>query len=772
MNFIDYLMRGGTYGYYWTKQSTTTYWWKVGERPDPPNTEEDIYFGVHPTDKRKDSKSRALIQDIQAINCLYSDFDLKDYQEDKGLIAAHIRELNPPPSVIIDSGGGYHCYWLLKEPFLITSDLTQQIASDLQRSWVAYVKGDLAVHDLARIMRVPGTSNYKYDPPRPVMSIREVYSDAATWDLAELQELLPETNTHRGEEVEEQIVPQPVRPNDLSEQEIVDLALDSPNRDKFLRLFRGISSDYESESEADLAFCRILAFWSGGDYLKMDRLFRASDRMRPKWERYKYRHETLTKAILKTEDFYTDPYGLLTAGAHDEGNASVTFGRVKDKIAYCEALGWLRYTKGYWETELAEPAVEDEIVEALKARRMAAAEVQNESVMKASRLEAPSVMRTKTLLKRKVAVGISEFDTSLDELNCPNGVLDLRTGKLSPHHWKKRFTYCLPVRYIPGADQTFWTQWLLHTTGGKQEIVDYLQTAVGYTLTGRVREEVMFYIYGPARAGKGVFTETLIAMLGGRPLATEVDIDMFMTNSNSSSIGFSLAALKAARFVAASESRENEWINAKNVKRWTGRNYITCAHKYGRDFTYQPQFKIWLTSNFPLQMDADDAAAWGRVRLLEFPISHMGHEDKMLKSKMLEPRVLEGILAWAVEGSIKWYQTKEKGLQTPKEVEVNVQEAHSSVDFVTSWLEEQVEVTNNEEDIVPSDVYYPEYEDWCKDNGVHAKSLRSLNKSLKRLDVGLDVSVVKRVGGATKRCWVGVRVNGYRQGLSRIKKMS
>jgi len=630
MNFIQYLMREGSHGHFWLKQSTRTIWWDTPNIPSPPEVSEDIYFGVHPSSVSKSPEERTTVEDIEAINCLYSDFDLKDFESSKNLIAAHLKELKPPPSVIVDSGGGYHCYWLLSEPFKLETQLKREIASSLQKSWVIYVGGDLAVHDLARILRLPGTYNLKYSPPRKVKVVYENLD--ATYALTELQEYLPSTINHRGET--KWAIPQVVRPNDLSEQDIVDLARASEGGKKFLRLFRGINSDYHSASEADLAFCEILAFWTGGDFEKIDRIFRLSDRMRKKWERDDYRHETLTKAILQCTSFYIDPSGLLTAGANDEGNASCVYARVKNNIAYCEAFGWLQYQNHHWETELAALAVEDAIVDTLKARRRAAAgaDTEQKELMRAANPTAAHVRNTLALLKRKVAVPVSEFDTSLDELNCQNGVLDLRTGKLSPHYYKKRFTYCLPIRYDPTADSSTWTKWLYHATGGKQDVVDFLQLALGYSLTGRTREEVMFYIHGPARAGKGIFVETLIAMMGGRPLATEVDIDLFMSKKyNSGGANFSLASLKSARFVAASESRDNEWLNAKRVKRWTGRNYITCAHKYQRDFTYVPQFKIWLTSNFPPQMDADDAAAWGRIRIIEFPIEHLGKEDKLLK---------------------------------------------------------------------------------------------------------------------------------------------
>lgn len=762
MDFLSLLMRGGSFGHYWTKQSKRTTWWSVSNIPTPPHTKEDTYFGVFPSKVSKGPTQRTTEEDVAALTCLYTDYDLKDFSGKKENIEEHIRHLTYPPSVIISSGGGYHCYWLLEAPKILRTDEDLQEAKSALLAWSRYVKGDRAVHDLARVMRLPDTFNYKYTPPRRVEVVYEQLD--RRYKLSTLLASIPKTPDHRGE------VPKPQQPNTLTEQEIVDLAADSQQGPKFRALFKGSDLDYASTSEADMAFCCLLAFWTGGDYRKMDRIFRASGRMRDKWEREEYRYDTLTKAILQVSEYYVDPGGLLTAGAHDEGNAQCIASRVRDHIAYCPEMAkphWVQYKDGYWSTELALMQLEGETVQVLKDRRTAAVEAEQEAIIKAARPSSSNVRNAITLLRNKVAVPISEFDNSPDLLNCINGVVDLRTGELLKHRRDRKFTYAVPTRYNPGADSDFWEQWLLEVLGGRQEVLDYVQLALGYSLTGRTREEVMFFVYGPTRGGKGTFTETIIFMLGGRPIATEVDMEMFMSGAiSTSSVRFSLADLKAARFVAASETKESEWLNAKRIKRWTGNNIVSCAHKYGRDFSYRPQFKIWLTSNFEPQMDADDDAAWGRLRIIRFPNSYYGREDKLLKTKMLQQDVLEGILNWAVQGSIRWYKSGGTGLVAPTIVTQAVEKARKQVDWVAAWIEEMIEVTDENQHVIPQDMYYPEYEDWCRENGVNPKGLRSLNNSLKRK--GYDVGNLVKIGGKNKQCWIGAQLNGYRPSIVRL----
>lgn len=73
-------------------------------------------------------------------------------------------------------------------------------------------------------------------------------------------------------------------------------------RSKFPALFKGDWSKYESQSEADIALCKILAFWTNNDPEAIDRLFRQSGLYRAKWERENYRRPTIEKAISTNDD--------------------------------------------------------------------------------------------------------------------------------------------------------------------------------------------------------------------------------------------------------------------------------------------------------------------------------------------------------------------------------------------------------------------------------------------------------------------------------------
>src|SRR5207302_522329 len=74
-------------------------------------------------------------------------------------------------------------------------------------------------------------------------------------------------------------------PHGLTDDEILCRARTAANGDKFRRLWGGDTGGYVSPSEADLSLCSLLAFWTGPDAERIDRLFRKSGLMREKWTR-------------------------------------------------------------------------------------------------------------------------------------------------------------------------------------------------------------------------------------------------------------------------------------------------------------------------------------------------------------------------------------------------------------------------------------------------------------------------------------------------------
>jgi len=198
---LRYLQRGGTKSYYTTFDANGNprmSWYASDAEPPALPVGTNVYFSVNPCTAipttnahgklAKPQNVRARVEVIAALNCLYAEFDAKDFGGSLDATLAHVLDLPVPSSIIVASGGGYHCYWLLDEPFVL-DDETRQRAVDVQRDWVTFVCGDKAAKDIARVLRVPGTLNYKYEPARPVTFVEQDYSRLYTFD--ELHAMLP-----------------------------------------------------------------------------------------------------------------------------------------------------------------------------------------------------------------------------------------------------------------------------------------------------------------------------------------------------------------------------------------------------------------------------------------------------------------------------------------------------------------------------------------------------------------------------------------------------
>lgn len=85
---------------------------------------------------------------------------------------------------------------------------------------------------------------------------------------------------------------------DVSDREILDLALSAANGAKFGRLWNGDTTGYASPSEADLALCAMLAYWCDADGARVEELFSGSGLVRRKWaDRPDYRARTIDRAV-------------------------------------------------------------------------------------------------------------------------------------------------------------------------------------------------------------------------------------------------------------------------------------------------------------------------------------------------------------------------------------------------------------------------------------------------------------------------------------------
>lgn len=771
------LWAGGKYAYYWTNPPKKSQWFETDSPPAIPAGQKNVYFGVHPVatipttnadgDARPPEAVRSQLAYIAAINTLFAEFDLKDFGS-RGAIDQHLARF-VAPTVTIFSGGGYHCYWLLSSTFHIDSDQARDRAKAAQAAWVEYVGGDKGAKDLARVLRVPGSRNYKpdYGPDFPTVEIVE-----AAWDLIYTFGYLEQVSKPKE-------TPSAPKPKQLATGSSGDFdpAIVSQKFNATYSVEEILErNEYEKNGNKMLAptsttgQAGVKIFPNGKAYSHHGTDILNDQRPHDAWDCYvilehngdrsaawhaaaaefgivaPYSARTNGTATVTAAPPAADDGFLLGFSADDEGNAQAVNLVYTGRFLYCEAFGWLAYNGRFWDVSDAESRLDRAIVETLKRRRIAAIKREKyESIVAAAKTTAANVRNCRALFKSLVTENVSKFDNDPDSLNCANGVVSLRTGDLTPHDPGQRFTYCLTTPYDPTASYSFWEEWLYEVITPEDEqtdergqkyidLLDFLKLAFGYSITGRTVEQVLFYLYGDkGRNGKGVLLQTLLFVLG-KPLSTGIDFDMFTKDRNGDNQNFDLAPLKPARFIAASESQEVERLNSKVVKSVTGGDPTYCAFKHRNFFEYTPQYKIWLAANNPVNADADDNALWTRLRVINFPNCYDGKEDTTLLDKM-KGQHRSGVLRWLIEGAIEWYKLHEAGERLPKLalIDQTTKDHRAKNDMIQMFLDEWKAMAADDPqhydiDKIPATAY----KNWCEENSLKPLGAKRLRPAMER----------------------------------------
>ena len=120
----------------------------------------EVYFGVATRRGSRGAKSNCV-----RIKSVWVDYDGKDFKEKLEKLG------NFNPSIIIDSGGGFHLYWILSTAVLLNPEQIIKVEG-VNRGACHRIGGDIASIDVTRILRVPGFLNWKYDPPRKVKAYK------------------------------------------------------------------------------------------------------------------------------------------------------------------------------------------------------------------------------------------------------------------------------------------------------------------------------------------------------------------------------------------------------------------------------------------------------------------------------------------------------------------------------------------------------------------------------------------------------------------------
>ncbi len=559
----------------------------------------------------------------------------------------------------------------------------------------------------------------------------------------------------------------------IDDQALLDKMFASKNGNSIRSLWDGDQGD--NHSSADQSLCNHLAFWTGRDANRIDRLFRQSGLMREKWDRdartgEKYGEGTIARAIAGCAEVYTPAEDIMSKIIHNATHPS-TNGTTNSEPIHCTDLGNARrmirqaganlhyvYAWGKWFIWDGSRWAEDETgaIERVAKRTVAsiyaeAAEADEEERKHLAKWALASEGQNKisamiALSRSEPGISVKHSDLDGDPmlLNCRNGTIDLRTGKLLPHDRAKLATKQIDIDYDPDAQCSLWQGFLRRIMADNPALIDFLQRAVGYSLTASVVEQCLFFLYGTGSNGKSTFTETIQALLGdyGQRAPTE----MIMLKQNSGGVPNDVARLPGARFVVTAEVEAGRRLAESLVKDLTGGDKLVARFMRQEYFEFVPTHKLWIYGNHKPVIKGSDNGIWRRINMVPFTVQIPDAEkDEQLKEKLKAE--LAGILAWSVRGCLDWQRN---GLKPPAEVKAATAAYRAESDTLSSFIDECCALGVN--CIAEFSPLYATYKAWAERNGERVEGSRQFGNSL--TERGFDSS--KGIGNKSIRRGIGL----------------
>ncbi|MFI8492197.1 phage/plasmid primase, P4 family [Peribacillus butanolivorans] len=574
----------------------------------------------------------------------------------------------------------------------------------------------------------------------------------------------------------------------LSNADLWEKMFNSKSGGSIKDLFQGllINGDHSS---TDMALCNHLAFWTDKDASKMDSMFRESSLFREKWDKQHsgdgrtYGQMTIETAILSTPSTISDfeppeekKYEIYISDEQNEiedteeiidkvpnfhltelGNAERIVYYHGDNIRYCNELEWLIWNGKQWQEDSKRN------IEALAVKTLRG--LYQESKTEEDRYRAKQLndwakkcekraIRINSILDVRPMVSIKKKDLDAHKFlfNCNNGVIDLKTGELSPHDRDLLFTKISPIEYKKDAKCPNWIGFLesiFLTPEGKpdHELIEFLQKAIGYSFTGVTKEQIMFFLFGNGRNGKSTFINTIQDLLGD--YGRQTNSDTFLKKKNDSGINNDVARLDGARFVSAVESEEGQQLSESLVKQITGGEKMSARFLRQEYFEFTPEFKVFFTTNHKPIIKGSDEGIWRRIKLIPFTVTIPKDKiDYDLPDKLAKE--MPGILRWAVEGCLKW---QSDGLGEPQAVKEATEDYRQDMDILGPFIDENCTVHSNAK--IEAKTLYENYTKWCYSNNEMELKNRAFYRQL-------EIRGFKKEKGAKNKTFLlGMTLNQY-----------
>lgn len=513
-----------------------------------------------------------------------------------------------------------------------------------------------------------------------------------------------------------------------------------------------------NHSSADAALCAHLAFWTGCDCNRMERLFNQSALVRSKWlERADYRQATILNAINGCSTVYkellpaaeveklinpiqsTTPNYLniqpgegVYAGNHTKN--AVTFINNYyggNTLIFNQDQGY-RYTGKVWER----------VTDAELKHQLAVA-------MLASEPKADVINGTFKLINMfQTRVDKEPNIDNGDRVVCQNGILNVVTRELTKHDPDFFTTSILPYSYDPHAKCENWLRFLNNTLEGDIERMNLLQEWLGYMMVGNYDYQKAMLLIGAPRSGKGTIGRVMQALVG------EENYAGITLESLASDAVLETLIDKAVLFIGDAHSVSGNNRNAilDRFKSITGGDALPINRKYKGAWNGRLPGRMTLAANSIPAFADDSGAMANRLLILPFNKSFLNKEDHQLTEKLLNE--LPGICVWALEG-LKRLRANNRFTE-PAASKIERDDIEKQQSPLKAFFDDCCELVPDER--VTTAELYNRFKAWKLIDGGNAMTQNTFVRQMRVTFRGQIEKSAARIDGSVKQCFINVKI--------------
>jgi putative DNA primase/helicase len=244
-----------------------------------------------------------------------------------------------------------------------------------------------------------------------------------------------------------------------------------------------------------------------------------------------------------------------------------------------------------------------------------------------------------------------------------------------------------------------------------------------------VGEEVLHFCFGMGRNGKSVFANVMTKLMGDYAITAPAEMLMRRERNGATN---DIARLCGSRLVLANETRSDQRFDDLTIKTLVSTERISARFLHNEFFDFWPTFKIWIRGNHKPVITDESNGAWRRIRLIPFENNIPEEQiDPDLEEKLLTEK--EGILAWMVEGALKW---KSEGLAPSPRIRSASNQYRTDCDVIGDFIEEHCSIDAGLK--ISQANLWSLWQEWAKDNGYFCGSKKTFTRRLKDRGINPD----------------------------------